>query len=908
MQDKKRGLSSKITWANLFPEWIQKKLGTSFEKNNPELWAKIFPKGARVTVGKWIVQQLLPPHYRTMPDGRDLTDIGSATFSKYWTDATGAPMLRYDVTVEQILHEGRTGNYSFETLPFNKQLQKNVKGLISLIPAADLRQYAIDIERHIDEVDASLKINCKELLSKMVFDKKLSCLVAIAATWPSWSSSISEELKRYLLPATSTTPLLNNEWLEKKKEAEKKNAADNLLKVEQAFNLGNYDLCKQVCSEIINSSHFDDTVAGRAYYLWAMCLKNQMPHDSDKETLKEIADLFQKAADYGYTAALEELKSLHTDFSGNEGSLLYRPIASTEKDGYLVFNTSSEEPCIQAFLETIPKSMRERTVFQERIVFAKSAYELMATISFDKNMRYFLLSEDYNKNFQDLIKILEEIRSHGKIGLKQAGNVYVSKITVYLRTDEEKYVSLIDTALKKLDGICVPLYLIDDAKWPVHQLLTYHPLFYPFRSLGLSDLETFDTKSVILNYTVISARDDRLTNWLVREAFWLGCFAYKNVYVNIQVISPEGDEIDRRLHFDCPGIYDSKLPDSEKISKIQVLPSQKVNSLACAEILSSLKDLAFQKNTFHYVVVNAGAGNDIEGLDLAIKIREWSIQKVISSDRRPDRTTLPVIAFYCQDNNIGNLSRQLVVQGLEHGNSWYNNYNLIPFGMYHQKYTWDTIDGGYLEQRAQCTHLQYCGIDVSASEEKRDEELAGYFSRCYNHDSSMAVALSMPYRLFQTSVSNKLAHISPQMMTTRWEISDGDAYKNPSTIAEMAQKFEQSINTLENQNRLQLYEHSRWVRWMLSRGWTGATPKEVLLYQKAGNPKQQLYITRMHGCICSWDDLRELAQEMGMEKDAFTKKDLSNIKSTAQIIQTQWLAEKPKEVEKPKEKVKEVER
>lgn len=82
---------------------------------------------------------------------------------------------------------------------------------------------------------------------------------------------------------------------------------------------------------------------------------------------------------------------------------------------------------------------------------------------------------------------------------------------------------------------------------------------------------------------------------------------------------------------------------------------------------------------------------------------------------------------------------------------------------------------------------------------------------------------------------------------------------------------------------------------MLSRGWIGATPKEVLLYQKLGNPKQQLYIARMHGCLCSWDDLRKLAQEMGMEKDAFTNKDLSNIKSTSQIIQSQWFAEKPKE-------------
>lgn len=47
----------------------------------------------------------------------------------------------------------------------------------------------------------------------------------------------------------------------------------------------------------------------------------------------------------------------------------------------------------------------------------------------------------------------------------------------------------------------------------------------------------------------------------------------------------------------------------------------------------------------------------------------------------------------------------MVVQLEEHGDRWYNNYSLIPFGMLINRYSYDNLSGGYFEKAAQSAHL-----------------------------------------------------------------------------------------------------------------------------------------------------------------------------------------------------------
>lgn len=203
-----------------------------------------------------------------------------------------------------------------------------------------------------------------------------------------------------------------------------------------------------------------------------------------------------------------------------------------------------------------------------------------------------------------------------------------------------------------------------------------------------------------------------------------------------------------------------------------------------------------------------------------------------------------------------------------------------------------------MEKVAQSTHLQYSHANATDSCTQKLEKLKDYFLRSYNHDSSMAVALSMPYRLFQTE-TNDTSHI----ISSDSEIVP---YLIPNDIKEIANLF--SSCRLNNQQNLLNFEHSRWLRWALSRGWEPASPDQVLNYMKDGNLKHQLYIAKLHGCICGLNELENFSNALYNEAEYsrmdtnqkkryenigengattpfdFKSTDISNIDATADII------------------------
>ena len=100
------------------------------------------------------------------------------------------------------------------------------------------------------------------------------------------------------------------------------------------------------------------------------------------------------------------------------------------------------------------------------------------------------------------------------------------------------------------------------------------------------------------------------------------------------------------------------------------------------------------------------------------------------------------------------------------------------------------------------------------------------------------------------------------------------------------------------------------MRWVLSRGWEPASSDQVLNYMRAGNPKHQLHIAKLHGCICGLDELKDFSRALCNEAEFsnmptaqkkryanvgeagiitpfdFKATDDSNIASTTEIITT----------------------
>ena len=86
------------------------------------------------------------------------------------------------------------------------------------------------------------------------------------------------------------------------------------------------------------------------------------------------------------------------------------------------------------------------------------------------------------------------------------------------------------------------------------------------------------------------------------------------------------------------------------------------------------------------------------------------------------------------------------------------------------------------------------------------------------------------------------------------------------------------------------WEHDRWNRFMISRGWKPASIEQMRTYIAAGNRRQQLYIGRLHPCICPFEELEQLELEL---KKSFRNTDIQNIRMTGLILTRQWTRRLP---------------
>lgn len=861
-----------ITWERLFPQKIQNALITAITAQEPDYLQKhIHSEDAQTTKSgetksnkksirkqKILFRMLIPDNYRMMPGRIDMTDdMVPNMFSRFFKYSDNYGFKYYSHIKDQIIKEAKTGNYDFYSLPFSKALNNNLKKLFSFMPEDAFTQYQSDILSIINEMNTSRNSILKEKLSVLFnveFYDQITCLTTIASVWACLEDIYDlEDLLPFIIP-NNNTKVSGRNWMSQYVDEQKLQAEKLFDEAAELFSKQKYRDAAEKLETITKHNFADDDVLGATYFQLFLCYREHkdafgdIPQTNSGNTGKYIfsktvlRNLLQKACDYGNSDALERFQSEYS----NDFRLL-RPISETHGKTRIILNCVNKYT--DEFIKTLPIEMQDKDgkVQKELIKVAVEKETFIQALRSYPDSRFLLLDDSAEKNFHNLLYILEEILSDkkGKSSLSDSSLKWYETV-VYIRVPEDKYSALIDTALKRLNDYTIRVFIIDDNKRAAQQLLTNYPLFMPIINIPADKLKS---KPVTINYNIISHGNKKLTEWLVREAFWLGCFHYSMITLKINIISPDAADVEQSLRLNCPGIF-GDVSGIDGTSKTEINPIL-VKDLSSPEIFAKLGLLIdSDENAYHYYVVNTES--DIDNLDFAIKIREWNIRNIIASGRSLQKSSLPVIAFYCQNTDIAYLSNHLVVQTIDSGNQWFNNYNLVSFGTLYDRYSWLEIDGGYLEKMAQSTHLQYSGVQICAVPEETIGKLKDYFSRCYNRDSSMAVALSIPYRLFQTETDSS-SHIVP------FESYD---HLSSASMQAMADLFKKAIESTDNQKALLKYEHSRWMRWAISRGWQAATPEEVLTYMKAGNPKHQLYVARMHGCITSLDHLQKLSEIM----------------------------------------------
>lgn len=182
---------------------------------------------------------------------------------------------------------------------------------------------------------------------------------------------------------------------------------------------------------------------------------------------------------------------------------------------------------------------------------------------------------------------------------------------------------------------------------------------------------------------------------------------------------------------------------------------------------------------------------------------------------------------------------------------------------------------------------------MTCTEDAIDTE-KNFYQRQYNQNSSYSMALSIPYRLFQFGGGE-----SGQLIPESWDIRKNDTFSSVERLKKLSAQLQKKEDAEEEFKEIAEWEHARWVRWMLSRGWMPATFDDAVFAYRCGNPRQQLFACKMHPCICSYGELEKLSEVLyercGLEKNFYTY-DLDNIRDTKKLLALEWI--------RPKEKIK----
>lgn len=626
----------------------------------------------------------------------------------------------------------------------------------------------------------------------------------------------------------------------------------------QQADLPSITKCCSTCEEILrHEPFFPKEICGEASFILYFYIsegKYTSPTGVSAETFLEASHRFGHPA---ANAPWEKLK-LRTS------SILPKVTrAASPEAGICYANTANAFTA--AFEKTLPASWAQTLA-------PLNPAELEAAMDSPIPRRFLLLDHDFSKNLEDLFRLLQLVKD-------AAPDPEQLRWEIFIRHDSENIHTLVDTALVRIPQYRIPVYILNDSKIAAQQLLSQHPLFYPVRLLNLKPQKAADCPRPLLHFVILG--NTKVTEWLVREAFWMLGFRNNAIQTKITVLAKDGEAFERQLKGRFPGMVRSGI-QIEGLELPEICgEDMDLESYALADRIG---DILLETP---YCYFAAATDSDDRNLALATRIREFLIRAAITGKDKERLYQMPPVAFFCRSDQIAWLSKSMCIETEQAGHRWFNTRALIPFGEISNRYSFDSITGGTFDLLAKCIHFQYSQLSPEENRQQTPYAIStekAFYARQYNQDSSYSSALSMPYRLFQFSGIDSM-----QIFPTAWDILES------STFASVEQLKKLSARLLPNDrdsNEVAEWEHNRWMRWVLSRGWLPASFEDAIFAYDCGNPRQQLFACKIHPCICSYPDLKKLQDtlraECGLKKDFYTY-DLNNIKDTRRLLALEWV-------------------
>lgn len=460
---------------------------------------------------------------------------------------------------------------------------------------------------------------------------------------------------------------------------------------------------------------------------------------------------------------------------------------------------------------------------------------------------FLFMSDDKEKNLNDCLSLLDKLfNAVLEIPDKKKWDL-IDKTFIYVNANYETASMLIDANISQMgNDIYFKVHIADENRDTVHKLLCDAPLFLPALNGAKSES---NTKVVIFG-------SSEMNYCFVKESI---ASAYLGAIhpIEITLLGENADVLGNRFNQECPGVFGCpgiacirpkfikcsiKETDFPNLisSKLQINPSN--NKAAHKKELDEVIAEALKHG--NYFIVDYA--DDLENIRFAMELRTWLLRSRDTFDRAP------FIGVKVSDKQNSYLTSHLTLAGQSAGNTYYNKYDLLPFGISAQTYHYKNIIADPVLNRIalQIHKFYYLDNDLDKNdEEKLEEALAGckraaendFYSYSYNADSSTSTAIGLCYRFFAAKC----------ILTSKEAYMDFGALKSQDILL----SFSAQLNS-DSKERLAKIEQSRWNSFMLIRGWLPANKTQVEAYEEQSSGIAHKHIlAKLHPFISEWDNL-----------------------------------------------------
>lgn len=474
---------------------------------------------------------------------------------------------------------------------------------------------------------------------------------------------------------------------------------------------------------------------------------------------------------------------------------------------------------------------------------------------------FLLMSDDKEKNLNNCLALLDKLFNTAlEIPDKQKWEL-IDNIYIFVNADYETASMLIDANINQMgNDIYFKVHIADENRDTVHKLLCDAPLFLP----ALNGAKSENSTKVVLfgsseiNYCFVKES--------IASAYLGGIHP-----IEITLLGENADLLERRFRQECPGVFDYPSitcirPNFIKCS-IKETDFPKLIGSGQSQIKSSKNKVVQKKDTDEDITEALSCGNyfivdyadDLENIRFAMNLRTWLLRSRDSFDRAP------FIGVKVSDKQNSYLTSHLTLTGQAAGNSYYNKYDLFPFGISAQTYHYkNIIEDPVLNRIALQIHkFYYLDNDLDKNYENKLKEALkkckrsaenDFYSYSYNADSSTSTAIGLCYRFFAAKC----------ILSNKEEYLDFGALKSQDILS----NFSVQLNS-DNKETLAKIEQSRWNSFMLIRGWLPANKTQVEAYEEQSSGVAHKHIlAKLHPFIREWGDLDdpELEKTLGILK------------------------------------------